>query len=206
QEEMSLAVGEILQIVAVLQWLDGDIFQNVFNAVISGSGGPYDEADVVDDMEEWLDDMFANMVARTSDECDGSECRVYVYDPIDDDWDEVGTNAWVFNPTGSGDQLPRGVAGLINCKTTDPDVNGKKYMGGGGESATIDGVFQAAYLTDMALMAVDWLTPFVGSTSGADFTPGVWSPTRSNFYPMSGQSVIPSIPAYQRRRKQGVGI
>lgn len=203
---MSLSVGDILQIVAVFQWLDGDVFQNVFNAEITGSGGPFDEADVVDDMLDWLDEMFANLTTRTSDECDGSECRVYVYDPVDDDWDEAGSDAWVYNPTGTGDQLPRGVAGLVNSKTVDPDVNGKKYHGGGGESSTIDGVYQAAYLTDLAAFSVDWVVPFIGAASGATFSPGVWSPTNTAHYLMSGSVVIPTIPAYQRRRKQGVGI
>lgn len=203
---MSITVGEILQIVAVIQWLDGDIMQNVFNAVVSGSGGPFTEADVVDDMEEWMDEVFANITGRVSDECDGSEVRVYVYDPIDDDWDEIGTNAWVWDPSAAGEQLPRGVSSLINCKTADPDVNGKKYFGGFTETDSSDGLWDAAHLTAMGLTGLDWITAFVGSTSGADFTPGVWSPTRTNFLQMSGQIVIPTIPAYQRRRKQGVGI
>lgn len=203
---MSITVGEILQIVAVLQWLDGDIMQNVYNAVVTGSGGPYDEDDVVDDMEDWMDDIYANLSGRMSDEVDGSEVRVYVYDPVDDDWDEIGTNAWGFNPTDAGEQQPRGIAALINCKTADPDVNGKKYFGGSTESSALDGIWAAAHLTALALVGIDWVTAFVGATSGADFTPGIWSPTRTNFYQMSGQVVIPTIPAYQRRRKQGVGI
>lgn len=203
---MTLSVGEILQIVTVLQWLDGDIMQNVWNAVISGSGGPYDEADVVDDMEEWMDEVYANIVDRTSDGLDGSEVRCYVYDPVDDDWDEIGTNAWGFSPSDAGEALPHGVAALINCKTSDPDVSGKKYMGGAGESSADDALWSSTHLSALAALAVDWVTPFVGSTSGADFTPGVWSPTRTNFFFMTGQVVIPTIPAYQRRRKQGVGI
>lgn len=203
---MSLTVGDILKVVAILQWVDGDILQNVFNVVIGGAGGPYDEADVIDDMVDWMDAIYANIVARVSDELDGSEVRCYEYDPVDDDWDEIGSDSFTFNPSDALHQMPRGVASLINAKTTDPDVNGKKYIGGITEGWFDDGLHGASILATLALVGADWVTPFAGSTSGADFVPGIWSPTRTNFYACSGTIIIPSIPAYQRRRKQGVGI
>jgi hypothetical protein len=129
-----------------------------------------------------------------------------VYDPIDDDFDEVGSTAWVFNPNLAADELPRGVAALINCKTTDPDVNGKKYIGGYTEGNTVAGMWGAGTITQLGLFAVDWLTNFVGATSTADFIPGIWSPTRTNFYAGGGTVLIPTIAAYQRRRKRGIGI
>jgi hypothetical protein len=198
-------VGDVLKVVAILNWLDGEVVQNVFSAVIGGSG-PYDDADIVDDAVDWADTMYDNLITDLNDDIDGSEVRVYVYDPVDDDFDEVGTGAWSLNPTGTDAALPRGVASLINCKTLDPDVNGKKYIGGFGEDATGGGYLLTAFLTNVALFAADWVTPFTGAVSGATWTPGVWSPTRTNFYAMTGTVVIPNEPAYQRRRKRGVGI
>jgi hypothetical protein len=203
---MSIVVGDILRVVAVLSWLDGDIAQNVFNAVISGSGGPFDDADIVADALDWLDTMYANIVTQMSDEIDGSEIRLYIYDPIDDDWDEVGSDAWSLNPSGVSDQLPRGVAQLVNCKTLDPDVNGKKYLPAPTEGIVTDGLFIAGAIADATDFAVDWVTGFTGATSGASWVPGVWSPTNTNFHPMSGTVILPTIPAYQRRRKRGIGI
>lgn len=203
---MSLTIGDILKVVAVLQWTDGDIAQNVFTSVITGSGGPFDESDVVDDMLDWVEAMYLNIVDRVSDELDGSEVRVYVYDSVDEDYDEVGSAVWTFNPTDVNSQSPRGVAGLLNCKTSDPDVNGKKYLPGSTEAGVDEGLWSTAELVDYAAFAVDWVTGFVGATSGASFFPGVWSPTNLAYYSMSGTVIIPTIPAYQRRRKQGVGI
>jgi len=203
---MSITVGDVLKVVAIIGWLDGNIAQNVFSAVVSGSGGPYDEGDVTDDMLDWVEAMFANLTAHMSDNMDGSEVRVYVYDPVDDDYDEIGSTAWVWNPSQGIDNLPSGVAYLINCKTIDPDVNGKKYLAGGTENSSEAGLLSSTIITAMSAFAVDWVTGFTGATSTADFTPGVWSPTRTNFYPMSGDVIIPTIPAYQRRRKAGVGI
>lgn len=203
---MSISVGDVLKVVTVLQWLDGDIMQNVWNAVITGSGGPYTDSNILSDAVIWMNAIHLNLGADLSDEVDGSEIVVYVYDPVDDDWDEVASQSWAYNFTDAAQQLPRGVALLINAKTTDPDVNGKKYIGGLTEDGATDGLWNAPLLTIAGDVADDWLTPFAGATSGADWQPGIWSPTNTNFYAATGTAIVPSIPAYQRRRKQGVGI
>lgn len=203
---MSLAVGDILRVVAVLSWLDGDILQNVFNVKIDSGTGPFAEADVIDDLVDWLDNMYANFNGPMSDEINGSECRVYIWDTVGLDWDEVGIDAFVFDPVATMDQLPRGCALLINAKTTDPDVNGKKYLGGLTEGAVDDGLFTGTEVANAAAFAVDWFTDFTGAASAAVFDPGIWSPTQSAFFSMGGVAIIPAIPAYQRRRKNGIGI
>lgn len=203
---MSITVGDVLKVVATLAWTDGNLMQNVFNAAITGSGGPFDDDDIVDDAVAWVGVMFANLVAAISNAADGSQVQVYVYDSTDDDFDEVGTAAWTFNPTNADHQLPRGVAALLNAKTLDPDVQGKKYVGGLTEGTITDGLWPTATLTPLSDFGDDWVTQFVGSVSGADWTPGVWSPKNTNIFPFSGQNIVPTIPAYQRRRKRGVGV
>jgi hypothetical protein len=203
---MALNVGDVLRVVAVLSWLDGDILQNVYNTEILSGTGPFDDDDVIDDMVDWLDVMYDNFVAQMSDEINGSECRVYVWDPVGADWDEVGINAFDFNPTNVGEQTARGVALLINAKSSDPDVSGKKYLGAFTEAAVSDGIFLSGEVTRGALFAADWFGDFVGAATGATFDPGIWSPTEETFFPMGTTAIIPSIPAYQRRRKNGVGI
>ena len=203
---MSLGVGDILRVVAVVSWLDGDLLQNVFNVEIESGTGPFAVADVLDDMVDWLDNMYANLTDYCSDNANGSECRVYIYDGIDDDWDEVGIEAWTWNPAAASDQNPRGVALLVNAKTVDPDVSGKKYLGALIESTITDGLFTGASVAAAAAFAVDWFTDFVGAASGATFNPGVWSTKNTEFFEMGEVVIIPSIPAYQRRRKNGVGV
>jgi len=180
--------------------------QNVFNMVVGGTGGPYDDADVVDDSVAWMDDIYGNLLTHLSNTCDGSQVQVYIYDSVDDDWDEVGSDAWTFNPTSTGEPYARGVAALINAKTLDPDVSGKKYFGGLTEASLDDGQLQSAILTALAAAAADWGTQFVGSVSGATFNPVVWSPTKTNAFVMTNDYIIPTEASYQRRRKRGVGV
>ena len=203
---MSILAGDILRVVATLVWLDGNLNQNVFNAVVTGGGSPFADADIVDDAVTWVGDMYAHLVTLMSDEVDGSQVQVYVYDSGDDDWDEVGTDPWVYDPSSVSDQLPRGVAALINANTLDPDVQGKKYIGGMVEGNIADGLWESGLVTALGLFAAEWLAGFTGGTSGATWAPGIWSPTGTNFHASNGAFITPTIPAYQRRRKRGVGI
>lgn len=203
---MSITDGEILRIVASFLWTDGNINQNIFNAVATGGGAPFDDQDVVDDMEDWLDDMYANLTIHLSDEIDGNEVIVYKYDAVGLDWDEVASQSWTFNPSAAVDQMPRGVAGLVRLWTSDPDVQGKKYIPGLSEGGADDGLWTANVITALLAFAADWYLPFVGATSGATFTPGVWSVVGTVFKAAVNHYATSTIPAYQRRRKRNVGI
>lgn len=203
---MSLEVSDILRIVAQMLWTDGNINQNVFNAILSGAGSPWSEEDIVDDAVDWLDNMYLNLTAATTDELDGNECTVYLWDTVGLDWDEVASDAFTWNPSGAGDYLPRGVAALAQLWTTNPDVQGKKYLPGTQEANLTAGLYIGGYLTNLLAFAADWYTPFTGAASGATFTPGVWSPTDSAFYAGVDHIAASAIPAYQRRRKRNVGI
>jgi len=202
---MSVIVNDILKVVATMVWTDGNIMQNVFNALIDGGTGPFDDDDIVADAVSWMDNIYQNITANISDEVDGSQVQVYKYDAGDDDWDEVGTGAFTWNPAAAPDQLPRGVAAMIYARTSNADVQGKKYFGGFTEDAVTNGLYSAAQVTQLLACAADWVIDFVGSDSVADWNPGVWSPTDLALYLMSGSVGANVIPAYQRRRKRGVG-
>lgn len=203
---MTVASGDILRIVASMLWTDGNVNQNVFNAIVTGGGSPWDDQDIIDDAAAWLDDMYLNMTTLASDEIDGNEVLVYKYDAIGDDWDEVGSDTWTWNPSQATDQLPRGVAGLVRLWTVDPDVQGKKYFPALCEGSIGDGLFEAAVITGLLAFAADWYTPFVGGVSGASFAPGVWSVVNTVFKAGVDHIAVSAIPAYQRRRKRTVGI
>lgn len=203
---MSVTDGTILRVVVTLLWTDGNLVQNIFNAVVTGGGSPWTDDDIVEDAITWAEDLYGNITTFVADTIDGSQVQVYEYDAIDDDWDEVGSGPFVWDPTGNTDELPRGVASLINLKTTDPDVSGKKYVGGMVEGNLSSGLWSAATVAAILAYAVDWYTGFVGSDSAATWTPGIWSVVGKVFLAAVAQVVIPSIPAYQRRRKRGVGV
>lgn len=203
---MSVAENDILRIVASMLWTDGNVNQNVFNCKVAGGTPPYDDSDIADDAEDWLDNMYANLTAFCSDEIDGNEVLVYKYDADGDDWDEVMSQSWVWNPVVTLDQIPRGVAALTRLWTVDPDIQGKKYLPGLTEGSFTDGLINAAELVAILAFAADWYLPFVGAASGATFTPGIWSVVGKILSAGVDHVAASAIPAYQRRRKRTVGI
>lgn len=203
---MTVVTGDILRVVASFLWTDGNVNQNVFNAVVTGGGSPWADTDVVDDAEAWLDNMYANLTTSMSDEIDGNEVIVYKYDAVDDDWDEVGSQSWTFNPSQATDELPRGVAGLVRLWTVDPDVQGRKYIPAFTEGTIVDGLIASSAITAMLAFAADWYLPFTGGVSGATWTPGIWSIAGTVFKAGVDHIAASTIAAYQRRRKRNVGI
>lgn len=203
---MTVADGDILRIVASFLWTDGNINQNVYNVAMSGAGAPWDDSDIIDDAEDWLDNMYLNLVAYMDDALDGNEVIVYKYDAVHDDWDEVGSQSWTYDPTNALGQLPRAVSGLVRLWTTDPDVQGKKYLPGFCEGNLDDGLFDNNLINALLAFAADWYLPFNGAASGGTFTPGIWSVVGTVFRAAVDHIATSTIPAYQRRRKRNVGI
>lgn len=203
---MSIVDGEILRIVASMIYGDGNINQNVYNTVVTGGGAPFDEDDIIDDATDWLDAMYTHVVNQVVTNLAGNEIIVYKYDSIDNDWDEVGSQAWVFDFTGAGDELPRPVSALVRLWTTDPDVQGKKYLPAHTEAVLTNGLWTAGAITNLLLFGAEWYAPFVGAASGATFTPGIWSVVGTVFKLAVDHYATSTIPAYQRRRKRNIGI
>jgi len=54
--------------------------------------------------------------------------------------------------------------------------------------------------------AEDWVAPFIGGTTAADYEPGVWSVKQNDHVAFRDAFYVSAIPAYQRRRKRGVGV
>lgn len=203
---MTITTGDILRTVAQAVWVDGNITQNVFACLISGAGGPWVDADVLDDLEAWLDNMYANMTALTSNDLDGDFIFGYVWDTVGLDWDLFASEPWVWNPADVGQQIPRGVATFMKAPTSNPDVQGRKYFPGLTEASNASGLLTAGYIVGMLAFGLDWITPFIGAATGATFSPGVWSVKNLAHFVFGTEIAAATIPAYQRRRKRGVGI
>lgn len=203
---MSVAENSILRVVQQLTWSDGNIMQNVFNMTVSGGTPPYDDQEVANDAADWMDEIYDGLAAAMSDELNTGEATVYKYDPVGDDWDEVASDVPTFTPVAGGEYLPTGVAAMIRANSTDPDVQGRKFFGGFTEDVQLDGGWTGTFIALLILAALDWITPFVGASTGADFVPGVWSPTQTAFKAFVEHSIVNGIANYQRRRRPGVGI
>lgn len=105
--------------------------------------------------------------------------------------------------TASGDPLPPGVAALVNFTTAVPNVQLRKFLPAPAESAGgTDGQWNSTTITALTVFGATMLIDYVGTFGG--FRYGYLSPKTSSFVLPNG-AIIPDEPAYQRRRKRGVG-
>lgn len=203
---MAVSDGAILRIVASMLFPDNVIAQNVFNAVFADTGGSNDTDDVISDLVDWVEAMYTEVAPAMSDEITSSDIKVYEYDSVDDDWDEVGTDTWSVSFTQSSEMLPHGVACVVHGRTIDPDTLGTKYLGGFAEDQQDASDWISTLLTKAGLFLIEWYTPFVGAATGGDFAPVIWSPTDTVARIMNETGYVNGQVGYQRRRKPGVGI
>jgi len=203
---MAISDGTILRVVASLLFPDSVIAQNVFHLVATDLSGGNDEDDVVADMEEYIDDIYANLVSQMADTITAGEIKVYEYDSVDDDFDEVGTGAGSFAPSAADQMLPHGCALVQNFYTIDPDVQGRKFWGGIHEGGQNAGNFSSTPMNAAIAAAADVIATFVSTALSNQYTPVVWSPTGKVAKTYSGTVGTNAIVGYQRRRKAGVGI
>ena len=106
----------------------------------------------------------------------------------------------------TADALPRGVSGKVLAKTTNSDVNGAKFLTGLTENHNGDAQWVSGLVTAIGAYATDWTSAFTGATSGATWTPGIYSPTKVFFYTCSGSTQTKTEPSYQRGQARGIGI
>jgi hypothetical protein len=203
---MAWTHGDIAKI--DVQWYASGIgfAANVFQAkLLQDSPHSISDSYTTATMKDWIERVMAPMETHVVVDVDIVQASIYrKVGPL---WNLQGTTSIVFVPASIGDPLPSGVAALIRAKTYVSKVEGKKYLPGLSELSQTAGLWVAGVLSDLALVAVQWISGFDDlSDSTSHWYPGVWSLKTLDFQSFAPDAVIPDVPAYQRRRKQGVGI
>jgi hypothetical protein len=106
--------------------------------------------------------------------------------------------------TQLGEVAPHGVAALILFRTGQLKVLGRKFIGGLGEASLDNGFLNAGTLTQMGAWSAALLAGHVGAITGITFDYRVRGKFGGEYPPIEG--VMRNVPAYQRRRKPGIGI
>ena len=190
-----------------LRWQVGSIGMacNVFMAQLAQET-PHAVADltVVTALGLWMTAILEPMETHIVVDCDILDCNVYKkVGPL---WNLVGPAVVTFSPTSGSDPLPSGVAGLLTAYTAVSKVIGKKYLPGLSETSQTAGLWVIGVLAAMLQSGMAWIAPFnLDPPSEGRMYPGVWSLKQGTHIGFAGIAVR-DVPAYQRRRKQGVGV
>lgn len=190
-----------------LRWQVGSIgfACNVFQAQLSQET-PHAVADltVLTGAGAWVTDILSYMQPFIVVDCVVDICQVYK--KIGPLWNLVGPAPVLFTPVNGSDPLPSGVAALVTAYTPVSKVIGKKYFPGLSENGQTAGLWVGSVLAAMLQSGLAWIAPFnLDPSSEGRFYPGVWSLKQALFVAFAPALSTRDIPAYQRRRKQGVG-
>lgn len=201
---MTITNGDIIKLTLEYLYPGAGTALNVFHYAYLGAD--IDDATAVAALLDWADndwgDTWDNMAATTATLANAVFETVNVAGEILRDLgteviDRVGTNG--------AEVLPAGVAGYLSANTATPGVRGSKYVPGFSETAVSEGVLTAATAAQMAQLLLDYMAT-INVSPGNNFFPVVRSTKVAGFPRLLTAGTINLLPAYQRRRKEGVGI
>lgn len=196
-------IGEIIRVAAFFTHPNGSVAQNVFiyevqDAVVA-------DADLLDDYQQWF---FADWINDWQDIAnDGCVCDYLEFDVLNGDGTvsrNIGPHDFDSAGVLTGEAASAGVAAYIQATSERTKSLGKKYLPGLDETMITDGKLNATAIAKLALLLAEYIEVVPVGTS-AMLAPGVLSRVTQTFQEFTGAGYITDIPAYQRRRKPGVG-
>lgn len=159
------------------------------------------DEDAKEDLRTHLQDtVYPTILPSLADEL---EMQSLYFKNLTDNLD-LGQLAWTGDqPTSTGEPLPLGVAGLIVAPTALPKTRGRKFIAGVTEGSCNGSLWDSSLVTAMTNFGAAYISAFLGASNDDPWQPGV-SDKNGVFRPFI-EALVTNIPAYQRRRKQGVG-
>lgn len=201
---MAISNGDLFKLVIEYLYPGAGTALNVFYYFYGGD--TVDETDISDAFEtfvtvDWYDTWFG-LAAQTAAIVGHEVQKVSNTGEILEDID-----LQVHNLPGNvpSEVMPAAVSAYLGSKTAIPQVRGSKYVPGIAEQTIDDGIFNAGALANMALLLIDYLKD-LNVAGGGILRPGTISKREANFLSFTKVGLLNDVPAYQRRRKVGVGI
>lgn len=203
---MAVTIGQVLRCVVDISLPDQVGAKNIFDYVRADSVGsdPTDQA-VLDALEVDLVDIYTEVGVMMVDLATAVSATVYQLS-----WDAgkwmattiVGTVPIGVTGEGSSEMLPHGVSGLILLGTAAARHGGRKFFPGFTEAVCEDGFWTGGTVTQLVAAAAQYVAT-VSIPGGYVLAPIlVGNDGVVRGYDAVGAS---GTPAYQRRRKPGVG-
>lgn len=200
-----MALGNIFRTVCILD-LPNSVEATINKYIQASSTIPaVDYAAVVTEVATWYDDMLGDMESSIGEATTSPGIVVYHVDDATGDETVLDTAAITFNPAATGGVLPLGVAALLSAQVfQDRGVIKYFFPAIADNLIDADGDFTATVLTDLALAGVEMLVG-PNAVNGINFATGSWNRSTLTFKDVGSSAVAHATPAYQRRRKPGVG-
>lgn len=202
---MTIAYGDVLRVAFRNLWQAVDDVVNVYHLLVKNEPPEsFDDLDVALAVINYLYELYHPLGDFFPDDVQPQDVTIYV--PTQDNrFLGVFSGEAVWSPWGTTDPLPPGTAPLVTAKTTRPRGTAKKFLPPTTEARTDDGLFNAPFMGALTGFASRWLSEYTDPDKGIILEAVVWARDVGGAYSLLATRAT-NVPAYQRRRKQGVGV
>lgn len=201
---MSIVTGDVLKVVQKINLPNSVEAINVFYFEADFQADQT-ESDCVDALEVWVEAFYADLATIVSSAVSLGEMPCYVRGGSPDyAWTLIGTATPSVTFSNITEMLPHGVAAIIRGYTERSTTIARKYIPGICEDQQAGGAWSSGCITALTNAADEWQDNAALDGSNRLY-PGSPSTVTNFFYELTGEFVIPSEPAYQRRRRPGTG-
>lgn len=192
--------GDVLRVTASFVATNSSQIQNTFHFVC-GNVVEISDALVRAGVGDIIEQIYAPIIGWCSEEVFTDFIDVFIIEGAQ----ALGQQSWPTLIAGSatGDMMPSGTSILTIGRTGVSRRIGKKYWPPGSESNNADGLWAGGYISAALAASVKTYEPLIAA-NGLILT-GVVYDRLLAVSRLVFESVAYGIPAYQRRRKQGVG-
>lgn len=196
--------GEIVRVALHYTQPNAGDCMNVFHFRLSGTVG--DDESLLDNIGTGWAVSWANIWKTI-----GASAAVLSHVDVDvvntDGTVDRNIGSEILNVAGTvgGEVTSAAVSGYLLAYTPIPKARGSKYVPGMCEVGVSSGAFTTGAQAVLLQLLALYLNVYVGS-GGLRLNPGVLSLLLVEFVDFLASGAIETLPAYQRRRKAGVGI
>jgi hypothetical protein len=192
--------NDILKVTARMNSTAGGAVENVFTFKWTGLFSADDSA-VMDHVADYLETFYSHLVSHQTNTLTYQDIEAFNHTQDR----PVASHNWPTLTAGSssGGYQPLAVSALTFFRTGLSRILGRKFWGGLINSALNSAVLDSGLITDLALLVIDVLTPNGSLIDGGTLTSGVLD--KGGVFREFTDGTVSTIPAYQRRRKQGRG-
>lgn len=195
--------GEIIRAVLSYSHPAGSICQNAFTWELQDEDSS--DAEILSAIDDWVDlswvpgwDLFADsdviLYLVEVDVLTGAGLVLR----------NIGEALHADAGTVAGDVMPAAVSGFLQADSERAKSYGRKYPPGVSESHATEGILSPAALGFLVTMLAATVLDIDVGIAGI-LAPGILSRVTSAFLEFTGGGYATDVPAYQRRRKPGVG-
>lgn len=203
---MTVSNGDILKVTTEWTLPSGTITQNIYH-LRAQLAAPQADLTVVNAVETWIEDVYAELAAATRSTVVANLCSVDKVAWDGTKWevtDNVGTFTPSFTPTAITDIIADQISPFIIYQTARPKTKGKKFHFGFTEN-DFNGSFYTTTLVNALVAAAAEVLAGILIGPLNDLVPGVPRSTVNIFYDFLA-AVVTNVTGTQRRRRPGVGI